>query len=560
MKTIKITAILLAFAIFMPLSSCLDLTELNEDPNNPEKVSSNYILTYVLVEMGKTYTGMGYYGGGISGLLQYTQCGTNSGSAVSNHYDWDRGSWSGFYTLLRNVDIIHENAQEDGNKFFEAISLTLRACLLGTVTDLFGDCPYSESLQADEEVYFPKYDEQIDIYKGVLEDLKNAEEIFSGSDIGSYAISSSADVLYAGDADQWRKFNNSLRLRYCMRLFDKRNEMSDAGINIINEFNDAAAYAFTGNNDDAILKYLGTNAEDSNSGGPLSSSKPPYNVKPSETLVDTLRSINDPRFYRWFQPVLIKWDYNVTETTEKTVVNMFGDSYTVTYMPTTRTDVDTSLYLGLPVGLEIHDALAYNTGDYTGNFDEEKSPFISFLHERFRMNTETYLRMEVMVYPEVEFLLAEAAMRGVFSVSGTAGEHYKNGILASLKRWGITDGANGFDFDTYYNSSRISYSAASNKIERIMEQKWIALWLNIEPWFDWRRTGYPDLKTGPVAEYGAALPLRYMYPEPNQDEKYMVNYNKAVERLEPTIYVPTGQSNDHTYSKIWVIQDTGKPY
>jgi hypothetical protein len=239
---------------------------------------------------------------------------------------------------------------------------------------------------------------------------------------------------------------------------------------------------------------------------------------------------------------------------------MFGDSYTVTYMPTTRTDVDTSLYLGLPVGLEIHDALAYNTGDYTGNFDEEKSPFISFLHERFRMNTETYLRMEVMVYPEVEFLLAEAAMRGVFSVSGTAGEHYKNGILASLKRWGITDGANGFDFDTYYNSSRISYSAASNKIERIMEQKWIALWLNIEPWFDWRRTGYPDLKTGPVAEYGAALPLRYMYPEPNQDEKYMVNYNEAVERLEPTIYVPTGQSNDHTYSKIWVIQDTGKPY
>ena len=93
-----------------------------------------------------------------------------------------------------------------------------------------------------------------------------------------------------------------------------------------------------------------------------------------------------------------------------------------------------------------------------------------------------------------------------------------------------------------------------------MEKKWIALWLNIEPWFDWRRTGYPDLKTGPVAEYGAALPLRYMYPEPNQDEKYMVNYNEAVERLEPTIYVPTGQSNDHTYSKIWVIQDTGKPY
>ena len=108
---------------------------------------------------------------------------------------------------------------------------------------------------------------------------------------------------------------------------------------------------------------------------------------------------------------------------------------------------------------------------------------------------------------------------------------------------------------TYYSDPKVSYSGASNKTERIMEQKWIALWLNVEPWFDWRRTGYPALEAGPVAEYGDALPLRFMYPEPNSDEKYMVNYNAAVERLESTIYVPSGQSKDHTCSKIWV--DTG---
>ena len=93
-----------------------------------------------------------------------------------------------------------------------------------------------------------------------------------------------------------------------------------------------------------------------------------------------------------------------------------------------------------------------------------------------------------------------------------------------------------------------------------MEQKWLAEWLSLEPWLNWSRTGYPDLKTGPVASYGAALPLRLQYPTPNSDEKYMINYNEAVDRLEKTIYVPTGQSKDHSYSKTWVIQNTGKPH
>ena len=60
--------------------------------------------------------------------------------------------------------------------------------------------------------------------------------------------------------------------------------------------------------------------------------------------------------------------------------------------------------------------------------------------------------------------------------------------------------------------------------------------------------------------YSAGIPLRFAYPNPNQDEKYLVNYNAAIERLEPTVYVPAGQSKDHVMSKIWVIQGTGKPF
>ncbi|MCE5345195.1 MAG: SusD/RagB family nutrient-binding outer membrane lipoprotein [Bacteroidales bacterium] len=560
MKTIKISAFILALTILLPLSSCLDLDELNEDPNNPIEVSSNYILTYVLTNTAQAYKSLGEYNSNVSGTMQYIQVGTNFSADNMNYYDWSRASWSGYYDLLRNIEIINKNAKEDGHPFFEAISLTLRAFLFGTITDLFGDSPYSESLQADNDLFFPKYDEQQYIYKGILEDLKNADELLSRSDIGNYKVLSSSDVLYGGNAAKWRKFANSLRLRYCMRLINKESEMSGIGVNIITEFNEAVANSFTSNSDDANVDYLGTTAANSAPGGLLNSSNPPYNSKPCATIVDTLQSINDPRLYRWVMPVQHKWDYTVSKVTTKTVVNMFGDSYSVQYWPTLNPKVDTSLYVGLPMGLAVQDAMNYNKGDDAATYNSEQSPYISYMHGRYRKNSDTYIQMDLMMYSEVEFLLAEAAERGIFIVSGTAETHYKSGILASMNRWGISDGSNGFSFNSYYADSKVNYSSASTKLERIMEQKWIALWLNVEPWFDWRRTGYPNLKAGPVAEYGSALPLRFMYPEPNQDEKYLVNYNTAVDRLESTIFVPNGQSKDHTYSKMWILQGTGKPY
>ena len=561
MNTLKKISLVLILVLFIPMLSCLDLEEMNVDPNNPENVSSNFILTYLLVDIGKTFTNLGFYDSReITGLLQYMQCGTNESAWEVNLYDWSKGSWSGYYSYLRNINIIYKNAQADGNKFFEAIALTLRAQIFGLITDLFGDAPYSESLQASEELYFPKYDEQKYIYQGVLQDLKKADELLSSSDISKFTISASADVVYGGNSAKWLKLVNSLRLRYCMRVYDKKTDMSDLGIDIVSEFNNAAPKAFTGNSDDAIISYLGTNADNAAPGGPLSYKKPAFNQKPCATIVNKLKSLNDPRLYRWVNPVQIKWDYNVTVPTEKKITNMFGDNYTVTYRPTTRTDVDTALYAGMPAGLEIINLATYNYGENTTVYESEKDPFVSVIHDRYRADKDTYRRIEIMMYPEVEFLLAEAILKGGFSVSGTAEEHYKKAIQASFSRWGITDGKNGFNFNNYYSNSAVSYASATNKLERIMEQKWIAGWLTIEPWFDWRRTGYPLLKAGPAAMFGAGIPLRYAYPTPNQDEKYLVNYNAAVDRLEATIYVPSGQSKDHILSKMWVIQGTGKPF
>ena len=391
--------------------------------------------------------------------------------------------------------------------------------------------------------------------------MKTASDLLANVDVSVDPISPSADVIYHGDPVKWRKFANSLIMRYCMRLYNKRAEMQDLGVDIIKDFDEASNYAFTDNGDNAVMEYVGVTRDNSAPGGPLNSPNPNYGFKPCKTIVDTLKSLNDPRLERWLMPVLRKWDPSVTEETDKIVTNIYGETQEVAFVPPDPTlDLDTSLYVGLPAGLSGSIALDYNKGEDHGEYNSEKNPYISFLHDRYRRNTDEYVNVKLMTYSEKEFLLAEAAVLGSFNVQGSAEDHYKNAIMASFDDYGIDKATNGFDFNTYYSNPAVDLNSAPNKQERIIEQKWISLWMGIESWFDWRRTGYPDLKTGPVTMYGDKLPLRFMYPTPSQDPKYLVNYQEAVKRLERTPNVPTGQSNDHSYSKMWLLQGTGKPW
>ena len=119
----------------------------------------------------------------------------------------------------------------------------------------------------------------------------------------------------------------------------------------------------------------------------------------------------------------------------------------------------------------------------------------------------------------------------------------------SLNAWGV-----GSQFSSYI--TRAPYIG----LESIIEQKWLASWTAAqESWFDWRRTGLPDLKTGPAA-YRAALPLRWYYHSSNEISKNPENAAIAIGKLQPTQYKGTDASNNSAWSKPWLLQGTGKPY
>lgn len=109
-------------------------------------------------------------------------------------------------------------------------------------------------------------------------------------------------------------------------------------------------------------------------------------------------------------------------------------------------------------------------------------------------------------YSEVEFLLAEAAARGI-SVGGTAEEHYNNGIEASIMEWG----GSAADASAYLANPDVAYStAAGDWKQKIATQKWIAMFNNgMEGWTTYRILDYPMLK---VLAADNKVPTRFIYP------------------------------------------------
>src|SRR5690606_18325277 len=169
----------------------------------------------------------------------------------------------------------------------------------------YGDAPYTDALKADkggDQYTFPKFDSQQSIYDSVLANLEKANALLSETSFNS--STGAADIFYGGDAGKWRKFANSLALRYYMRLSEKLPELAKQGIEkiagdpvkypVITAVTDEPAMAFPGNSDmDSWPAYA----------VPQSDSTNYIRIKMCNTLVKTLLEKNDPRITAWAEPV-----------------------------------------------------------------------------------------------------------------------------------------------------------------------------------------------------------------------------------------------------------------
>jgi len=432
-------------------------------------------------------------------------------------YLWRAGYYDRFYqnayrTELRELMQVLDATRDNPDLINQySIARIWRVEILHRVTDLYGDVPYFEAgLGYLEGIYKPKYDRQPDIYADMLKELEEAATSLDASK-ASY---SSADFLYNGDVDKWRKYAYSMMLRLGMRLTKVDAALAESWVT------KAIAGGVMQNNEDiAYLRHTSQTNTNWNTisqvlqggeGVPLSA-KGKGIMKMNKTFIDYLKATSDPRIS--FYATLWQGNADVTQVDQHSAPE---------------------LQQGLPGGndqITIKNAIPEWTSDMLANYSEPN------LHTVAHLETPSIFQS----YAEVQFLLAEAALRGW--TSGDTKTYYENAVRAAFAMQSIfpnapSAGQSDADATSYLAANPYQAGDFNQQMQQIHTQFWVSLFgCNMEVYANWRRTGYPALTpyNFPANETGGVIPRRSRYPT-IETSLNTVNYTAAVAQQGPDLF------------------------
>jgi len=434
-------------------------------------------------------------GGSFGGYLADSNNGFNGKNFAT--YNPENG-WARvpFNDVIPNVFIRHANVHSvSEDPVALAVADIIRAMAISRVTDIYGPIPYSK-IGLDGALAAP-YDSQEEVYDLLFEQLNHA--IATLTERQNQDFSAKADMVYGGNALQWLKLANSLKLRLAIRISNvseaKAREMAE-------QVASHPVGPIVSNTDNAFVNPINRN--------PFRVIMYEYNNGDSRISADITSYMNgyaDPRRAQYFEQ-------------------------------STFTGSTSNGYHGLRSGIQIP------SGDNIKRYAN--------------MKVAENDRILWMNAAEVAFLKAEGAVRGWNMGGGTAESFYNEGIRLSFEQWGAS-GADTYlnnstsqpqNYTDPLNQTAFNYSGTPRtitirwvesattelKLERIITQKWIANFpLGIEAWAEYRRTGYPRLMPVVTNNSGglvnsATMARRLAYPQEEYTEN-AANVSQAVSNL-----------------------------
>lgn len=468
---IKYISIALLATTLIGLNSCTDkFDELNTDPNKIELVTPSSLVTPTVYGMSTYFTVRSN-----DFTWEIMQTGLSNPSAANGVHRYyftetsGNGTWNTCYRYLRNIREMEQAADRVASPVYRAVATTLKAYIVGILTDSFGDVPFSEGLLAEEGITQPKFDTQEQIYSDMTAALEQAN-----TDYTSEGVMEGEDILYNNDKTLWRKFNNSMLLRYYLR----QSKRIDAYQKIKVILDNPEQYPiFTSNKEAAMVKISGLSPYDYAWGR-----RQDYVnfTAMADFFVDNLNTLEDPR-----RPFIMTQASRLVEG----VVTPIG-------------------YRGIQAG---------HSGDLSGLDYNPSTPNGDLMYPE---NVGQEINEIIMPYSEVEFIKSEVYLGlGQIELAKLA---YESGVKASIEQYGGT-------IPTDYFSNELA--KFDGTLERVMLQKYIGLFMvDYQQWFEYRRTGYPKLPTTPYMFYQGVMPSRFMYHDDvrrfNPD-----NYKLAVEQM-----------------------------
>ncbi len=482
-----------------------DFGDTNVNPNGSATPITAAFLTNIESGLGGIAFGTGS-GGTRVGIYAQTIAETQYTDA--SLYSLPQLSSGGFYSgaMMDAQVIINLNSDSKtagtvaaygSNANQIAIAKILKSYIIWSLTDKWGDMPYSEALLGAANKS-PKYDMQEDIYKAIFKDCRDA---IAGFDLSGPEVR--GDIVYGGGGlvaqqARWKKLANSIRMMAAVRLTKVYPGASSyPALEFKAAITDPAGY-FTSNADNFTLNYPG-GAAYRNSWYDIYDGRADY--AQCKTFGDVLSGLGDSR------------------------QSVFGTNAAFTF----------------PYGLERPAAVNFDQVVSNGNYSKVLVP------AQRAQNSPGVL----ISAAHVLLAAAEGVQRGWtagVATLPTAKQLYEAGITMGFGQWGLTVPGTYLAGPANYNTgvgvpgnvganSYGSIPATQNagtatELERIALQYWIASYPGgNEGYANWRRTGIPKLSPTTFASNSSKqIPRRFVYGT----DEYSLNpaqLNVAIGRL-----------------------------
>lgn len=463
----KIIIGLLAICV-LSIGCTEDFTAINENPNSPENIGPQFLLSNVI----SVAADQNAYDQGFRLANYLAQFAASVEFERIDRYEMGTNSnyWNIIFRLQSDLASIREN--EASNEAYAAVSDIMASYLFSQLTDLWGDVPYTQALGAKEGNFTPVYDTQESIYTdpntGILAVLARA-----AATLETTGDAISGDMMFGNNLDKWRRFANSLRVRYMLRISKRLTDFS--ALETLANSGDL----MRSNDDNAVVPYL---------------SAAPNQFPMSQA---SLGLYQEHRMTETVAAVLSSWD---------------DPRVAVLYKPT-----QVSVNEGTPTYKGLQNGQSRETIAQAGTILNDISLFGTIFRD-----VPDGIDAQFMQYAELQFALAEAVARGY--ISGDANAYYESGIAASFAYYGVDLPAD------YFTRSAVVLDGTDD-LTRILTQKWLSL-INVghEAWFNVRRTGIPVLQPGPDNLNNGQYPVRYLYPESEQATN-AANYASVAARI-----------------------------
>jgi Starch-binding associating with outer membrane/Susd and RagB outer membrane lipoprotein len=264
----------LTVAMFMTMASCKDFN-LDSGLDNPNEVGvaqldQDLLMNQIETEFAITFAEMTEKGMALTRMIALT--GDGGGDKYENAYlptSFD-DTWNFAYQrVLNQIEVLLPKTDAAGFTVHSGAARVLKAYMLVSLVDLFGDVPYSQALKAISGAtnFNPGVDTGKSIYEAALKILDEAIVKLNTAPKGALT----RDVYYGGNAKKWIALANTIKLKMYLntRLIDAAGSKAKINELLAADLIDTDAEEFT-------FKYA-------NSSTPVRSRHPLYiqNYKPT---------------------------------------------------------------------------------------------------------------------------------------------------------------------------------------------------------------------------------------------------------------------------------------